>query len=46
MIMIMTSPGRQFGTSRDGQIGSLGDVLGTYWGPMFAGWEDVFFFGI
>ena len=40
------SPGRQIGTSWDGQIrylgeilGSLeGDVLGTSWGPIFAGW--------
>ena len=24
--------------SRDGQIGSLGNVLGTSWGPIFAGW--------
>ena len=35
------------GRRRDGQIGSLwdvletldGDVLGTSWGPIFAGWE-------
>ena len=41
-----TSPGRQLRTSRNGQIGSLGDVLGTLeghvlgtsWEPIFAGW--------
>ena len=39
------------GRPRDGQIGSLGDsletlegdVLGTFWGPIFAGWEISFF---
>ena len=48
------SPGRQTGCPRGGQIGSLGDVLGTLmgdvlgtsWGPIFAGWVngDVPFF--
>ena len=50
---IRTSPGHHFGTSdRDvfgRQIGSLGealgmlewDVLGTSWGPIFAGWVIV-----
>ena len=42
-----TSPERQTGTFRDGQIESLGDVLGmlerdvlgTSWGPIFADWN-------
>ena len=40
----------RLGRPRDGQIGSLGDVLGmlegdvlgTSWGPIFAGWELFF----
>ena len=31
------SPGRQIGTS---PARSEGDVLGTSWGPIFAGWEE------
>ena len=27
------------GRPRDGQIGSLGDVLGKFLGPVFAGWN-------
>ena len=42
------SQGRQFVTSRDGQIGSLGhvlgtlerDVLGTSWGLIFTDWVE------
>ena len=36
----------RLGRPRDGQIGSLGDVLGTLegmsWGPIFAGWALLF----
>ena len=32
----------RLGFPRDGQIGSLGDVLGTSGGPIFAGWAVCF----
>ena len=48
---IRTSPGRQIGMFQDGQIRSLGDVLGTLegddigtsLGPIFADWNYTIF---